>query len=233
MSAPIVRRIAVVVGVALVVAVAYLCLWPVAAEPVSWAAPTPPGYTGAHAPNTRLAGLKHDRPRGRVRPGAHGDRAGREALCGHDQRRPFCGWSPTAANQEVFANTNGRVLGFDFDAEGRMIAADAMLGLLAIAPDGRVSLLSDRVSAGDPIGYANSVVVAPDGTIYFTDVVHALLSHGLGRHLRSERTRHPRAICERPGAGLRSRDRNDSRRGAWSFLRQRDRPVVRRTHASS
>ena len=30
-------------------------------------------------------------------------------------------------------------------------------------------LIADRVSAGDPIGYANSIVVAPDGTIYFTD----------------------------------------------------------------
>ena len=76
---------------------------------------------------------------------------------------------PDGGNQEVFANTGGRVLGFDFDADGRMIAADAMLGLLAIAADGSVSLLTDRVSAGDPIGYANSIVVAPDGTVYFTD----------------------------------------------------------------
>ena len=44
-----------------------------------------------------------------------------------------------ARNQEVFANTGGRVLGFAFDADGRMIAADAMKGLLAIDADGRVS----------------------------------------------------------------------------------------------
>ena len=76
---------------------------------------------------------------------------------------------PDGGSQEVFANTGGRVLGFDFDAEGRMIAADAMKGLLAITPDARVTVLTDRVSANDPIRYANSVVVAPDGTIYFTD----------------------------------------------------------------
>src|SRR5690606_38514444 len=70
---------------------------------------------------------------------------------------------PDGTNREVFANTGGRVLGFDFDADGRMIAADAMLGLLAIAPDGGVSLLADTVRAGDAIGYANSIVVAPDG----------------------------------------------------------------------
>ena len=39
---------------------------------------------------------------------------------------------PDGGKQEVFANTGGRVLGFDFDARGRMIAADAIKGLLAI-----------------------------------------------------------------------------------------------------
>ena len=39
-------------------AVAYLCLWPVPAEPVSWPAQKPPGYTGAFAPNTLLSGLR-------------------------------------------------------------------------------------------------------------------------------------------------------------------------------
>jgi sugar lactone lactonase YvrE len=32
-----------------------------------------------------------------------------------------------------------------------------------------VSVLTDRVSSDDPVGYANAVVVAPDGVIYFTD----------------------------------------------------------------
>ncbi len=45
---------------------------------------------------------------------------------------------PDGAKQEVFANTGGRVLGFDFDAGGRMIAADPMKGLLAIARRARV-----------------------------------------------------------------------------------------------
>jgi sugar lactone lactonase YvrE len=76
---------------------------------------------------------------------------------------------PDGGRQEVFANTGGRVLGFAFDAEGRMIAADAMKGLLAITPDARVTLMTDRVSVKDPIRYANSIVVAPDGLIYFTD----------------------------------------------------------------
>jgi sugar lactone lactonase YvrE len=76
---------------------------------------------------------------------------------------------PDGGRREVFANTGGRVLGFDFDAQGRMIAADAMKGLLVITADGRHALLADRVSSDDPIRYANSIVVAPDGTVYFTD----------------------------------------------------------------
>jgi hypothetical protein len=37
---------------------AYLSLWPVPVQPVSWNAPAAPGYVGAHAPNNRLAGLQ-------------------------------------------------------------------------------------------------------------------------------------------------------------------------------
>jgi sugar lactone lactonase YvrE len=77
--------------------------------------------------------------------------------------------NPDGSGREVFANTGGRVLGFDFDSQGRVIAADAVKGLLAIAPDRKVTVLADRVSADDPIRYADGVIVAPDGTIYFTD----------------------------------------------------------------
>ena len=80
-----------------------------------------------------------------------------------------CAWTPDGSQQEIFASTGGRVLGFDFDAGGRLIAADAFKGLLAITPDRRVTVLADRVAPDDPIGYADAIVVAPDGTIYFTD----------------------------------------------------------------
>lgn len=168
MSGSIVRRFAGAVGIALVGVVAYLCLWPVPAEPISWSAPTPPGYTGAHAPNTRLAGL---------RTIDIGDEFGPEHIAIGPDGKLYAAMTsgsllrmdPDGRRQEVFANTGGRVLGFDFDAEGRMIAADAMKGLLLITADARVTVLANRVSSGDPIRYANSIVVAPNGTIYFTD----------------------------------------------------------------
>ena len=37
---------------------AYLSLWPVPIDPQSWAAPTAPGYSGPHAVNSKLTGVK-------------------------------------------------------------------------------------------------------------------------------------------------------------------------------
>lgn len=168
MSASFVRKLAGATGLVLAGAVAYLCFWPVPAEPVSWTAPTPPGFTGPYAPNTRLAGLKMI---------STGNEFGPEHLAMGPDGKLYAAMTsgnllrmdPDGGRQEVFASTGGRVLGFDFDAKGRMIAADAMKGLLAITADAAVTVLADRVSPDDPVSYANSVVVAPDGTIYFTN----------------------------------------------------------------
>ena len=111
-------------------AAGYLCFWPVPAEPMSWSAPTPPGYIGAYVPNTRLAGL---------RTIDIGNEFGPEHIAIGPDGKLYAAMTsgsllrmdPDGGRQEVFANTGGRVLGFDFDAEGRMIAADAMKGLLA------------------------------------------------------------------------------------------------------
>jgi sugar lactone lactonase YvrE len=162
------KKLAAAVGLVLAIATAYLCLWPVPAEPVAWQALTPPGFTGAFAPNTRLANLRLIDT---------GDEIGPEHIVIGPDGKLYAAMSsgsilrmnPDGGRQEVFANTGGRVLGFAFDADGRMIAADAIKGLLAIAADGRVSELTRQVSPDDPIRYANSVVVAQDRTIYFTD----------------------------------------------------------------
>jgi sugar lactone lactonase YvrE len=76
--------------------------------------------------------------------------------------------NPDGTNQEVFANTGGRVLGFDFDTRGNMIAADAVKGLLSISRDKQITILTDKVYA-DPIRYVDAVVVAKSGKIYFSD----------------------------------------------------------------
>jgi sugar lactone lactonase YvrE len=55
-----------------------------------------------------------------------------------------------------------------FDAAGNLIAADAVKGLLSIGPDRKITVLTDAVG-GDPIRYADAVVVARNGKIYLSD----------------------------------------------------------------
>ncbi|MBK6293763.1 MAG: SMP-30/gluconolactonase/LRE family protein [Rhodoferax sp.] len=156
-----------VLGLLLLGAVAYLTLWPVPITPVYWPAPAAPGYQGAHAVNNRLANLKMI---------SLGDEEGPEhivlakdgklyttVLSGNILRM-----NPDGSAREVFVNTGGRVLGFDFDAAGNLIAADSIKGLLSISADKQVTVLTDTVDT-DPIRYADGVVVAPSGKIYVTD----------------------------------------------------------------
>ena len=156
-----------VLGLLLLGAVASLTLWPVPISPIHWQAPTAPGYQGPHAVNNRLANLKMI---------SLGDEEGPEhivlakdgklyttVLSGNILRM-----NPDGSAREVFVNTGGRVLGFDFDAAGNLIAADSIKGLLSISADKQVTVLTDTVDT-DPIRYADGVVVAPSGKIYLTD----------------------------------------------------------------
>ncbi len=162
------KKFAVGVLVLLAALAAYLAFWPVPVQPVAWVAPAAPGYQGAHAANTQLAGLT-------LIPLPPGEAGPEHVLLGRDGKL----YAAVASGRilrmhadgsaaEVYADTGGRVLGFDFDAAGRLIAADAVKGLLAVDTDRRVSVLADRVD-GDPIRYADAVVVARSGKIYFSD----------------------------------------------------------------
>lgn len=161
------KRVGWGVGGAILVVAAYLAAWPVPIQPVAWSAPAAPGYQGVHAPNQRLAQLNMIDLKGEVGPehiafGKDG-KLYTTVLSGNILRMNADG-----SGQEVFANTGGRVLGFDFDAAGHLIAADAVKGLLSIAPDGKVTVLADKVG-NDPIRYADAVVVAQNGKMYLSD----------------------------------------------------------------
>lgn len=168
MMRSILRKAAGAAAFILLVAAAYLCFWPVPAKPVAWSAPVTQGYTGAHAPNTRLSGLRMINLGNEVGP-EHIAVAPDGKLYAAMTSGNLLRMDPDGKNLEIFANAGGRVLGFAFDGDGRLIAADAMRGLLAIGTDRQVRVLTDHVSPSDPIRYADAVVVAPDGTIYFTD----------------------------------------------------------------
>ena len=162
------KRIALGMLVLLALLAAYLVFWPVPVQPVAWTAPPAPGYQGVHAANTRLAGLD-------LIPLPPGERGPEHVVLGRDGRLyaamasgRILRMNPDGSAAEVYADTGGRVLGFDFDAAGRLIAADALKGLLAVDTERRVSVLADKVG-GDPIRYADAVVVARNGRIYFSD----------------------------------------------------------------
>jgi YD repeat-containing protein len=146
---------------------AYLTLWPVPIKPVSWNAPMQPGYVGFHTVNTKLANLniislgKEEGPE-HIVIGKDG-KLYTTVASGNILRM-----NPDGSEQEVFVNTGGRVLGFDFDASGNLIAADANNGLLSISPDKKITLLTDKVN-GNPILYADAVVVANSGKMYLSD----------------------------------------------------------------
>lgn len=161
------RLLAALLGAAVAGGAAYLALWPVPLAPVAWQAPQFGGYTGPHATNRQLANLQA-LPLGGATGPEHLTTGPDGALYAavHDGR--ILRLDPAGGLPQEVAVTGGRVLGFAFDADGRMIAADALRGLVAIAANGAVTPLLTQVGPGDPLIYANSVTVAADGTVYFT-----------------------------------------------------------------
>lgn len=161
------KKIVLTIVAILLLLAAYLLLWPVPIKPVSWNAPLPPGYVGPHAVNTKLANLKmislgsEEGPE-HIAIGKDGKLYA--AVAGGNILR----MNQDGSGQEVLANTGGRVLGFDFDAAGNLIAADAVKGMLSISPEKKITVLADKVNAA-PIGYADAVVVADSGKIYLSD----------------------------------------------------------------
>lgn len=154
-------------GLCLLLGLAYLLLWPVPITPQAWVAPKAPGYQGPHAVNEKLGHLQTIDLHGEVGPehiaiGPDG-KLYTTVASGNILRM-----RPDGSDQEVFVNTGGRVLGFDFDAKGNLIAADAIQGLLSVSPTRQVTLLTDQAD-GRPISYADAVVVARSGKMYFSD----------------------------------------------------------------
>ena len=161
------KKAAWLIGIVVLALVGYLSFWPVPVEPVTWKAPAAPGYTGPYAVNNRLAGLKMIALGGEEGP-EHIVLAKDGKLYAAVASGNILRMNPDGSAQEVFVNTGGRVLGFDFDAAGNLIAADSIKGLLSISPDKEITVLADKVN-GDPIRYADGVVVAKNGKIYLSD----------------------------------------------------------------
>ncbi|MET0266758.1 MAG: SMP-30/gluconolactonase/LRE family protein, partial [Duganella sp.] len=146
---------------------AYMTLWPVPLQPVAWQAPTAPGYTGVHAANDRLAALQvidlhghHDPESIIAGPGQwlYASVGSADIL---KQDGAIVRFQPDGSAFEVVAQTGGRPLGLAFDGNGQLLVADAVKGVLVIR-DGKPVPLA-------PAHFANSLTVASNGKIYYTD----------------------------------------------------------------
>ncbi|MCE3262128.1 MAG: Strictosidine synthase, conserved region [Pseudoduganella sp.] len=147
--------------------IGYLALWPVPAEPVAWQAPAAPGYTGAHAANDGLRSLRQIDLGGEQGP-EHVALGPDGMLYTGVVSGKIVRMAPDGSAQQAFASTGGRPLGLAFDAAGALLVADAVKGLLSVARDGSVSLLTNSVD-GTPVRFADAVTVAASGKVYFTD----------------------------------------------------------------
>lgn len=155
-----------VAGVLLVLLLAGFWLLPSPVDSQAWNPPEPPPMTGKLAPNEHLkqADLL-----------ALGQVYGPEDTTVDHRGRIYTGtqdgyimrvWPDGRA--EKWVETGGRPLGLVFDADGRLIVADAWKGLLAITPDGSIEVLTTEAD-GLPFGFTDDVDIAPDGRIYFSD----------------------------------------------------------------
>jgi sugar lactone lactonase YvrE len=168
-------RIAALVLLALL---AYLAFWPVPIEPVAWQAPVSAGYSGPHAANDRLAAVEVISVAPEVGP-EHIDFGPDGKLYTAVLSGDVLRMNPDGSARQTVINTGGRPLGFDFTANGRLVVADAMRGLLAVGEDGTIEVLTDEID-GDPIVYADAVVIAADGRMYLTDASRRFSPRELG-----------------------------------------------------
>lgn len=139
-------------------------------DPVGWNPPDPPEMSGTLEPNERLRGIDTvvtcEGPEdvafdesGRMYTGVENGNVLRTREAVDDET--------TDAGTEVFARTDGRPLGMEFDGERLVVCAEDA-GLLSVSPDGEVTALSTHADERR-IRFADDLYVADDGTVYFTD----------------------------------------------------------------
>jgi sugar lactone lactonase YvrE len=145
---------------------AYLAFWPAPIDPVAYEPPPMLPLLGLLAPNDRLRSALFV---------ATGLVDGPEDVELDAEGRIYTGtadgWivrvEPDGSVTKC-AKTGGRPLGIALDAQGNLIVADGIKGLLSIGPDKTVTTLVTQAD-GVELGFTDDVDVAQDGTVYFSD----------------------------------------------------------------
>jgi sugar lactone lactonase YvrE len=169
------RRLFPFLAILIAILLLYFLLWPVPISPEAWNPPEAPSLTGQYQQNSLLS--KTERLSLGNEGASLGNGFGPEDVALDKQDRIYAGLDDgrimrlqaDGTKPEVFSNTHGRPLGLVFDATGNLIVADAIKGLLSIAADGAVTVLTTAAEDGQAFACTNDLDVAADGTIYFTD----------------------------------------------------------------
>jgi len=129
-----------------------------------WSPPDNPGLTGVFSPNLRLDEAQQTQ----VGPGPE------LVACDADGNR-FTGIEDGSIlrispdnSVHLIANTGGRPLGIRSNPEGGLWIADAIRGVLAVSPEGHVTVLADSF-AGERMKFVDDLDVSSEGVIWFSD----------------------------------------------------------------
>lgn len=164
------KRLGLIFSALILVVVLYLLFWPVSISPQAWTPPPAPSLTGQYEQNSKLSRVLRlgiVPPEKSFAPEDVAIDAEDRIYAGFDDGR-ILRLAGEDGHWGAFSDTHGRPLGLAFDASGNLIVADAIKGLLSIARDGAVTVLTTEAD-GVPFGCTNDLDVAADGTIYFTD----------------------------------------------------------------
>ncbi|MBW6498463.1 MAG: hypothetical protein K0B09_08760 [Bacteroidales bacterium] len=160
------KRVALGIVTIFAIIILYLLLWPVNINPAAWTPPEAPALTGVYAENDHLS---------RVEKLAEGYYDPEAIAIGNDgylytgllSDGRILRISPDGETIEVFAQAH-LPAGMKFDAEGNLIVAEGNFGLTSIDIAGNVTTLTNEIE-GIPINFADDLVIASDGKIYFSD----------------------------------------------------------------
>ena len=164
------KKVPVWLGGALLVLLLYSFVWPTPIEPIAWEPHRVPALEGDLAENRVLQGLALF-----TTPNSHGP----EDVAVDTEGRIYTGveegqilrYAADGSDPQLFADTDGRPLGLDFDNDGNLIVADAVKGLLSVDPNGAIRVLCTKAGYHS-LGFTDDVDVDSQNVAWFSDASH-------------------------------------------------------------